>query len=57
MTQWMSQGICSKGSLWNSSQVHSCAWPTMPSILKLHSSVEMSGVGPAVRTGKPVSEY
>ena len=57
VTQWMSQGTVSNGSAWNSSQVHSCWAPTMPSMRKPHSSASTCGVGPAVSTGKPLSTY
>ena len=53
VTQWMSHGTVSKGSSWNSSQVHWRSVPTMPSIRNSHASVSMCGVGPAVSTGKP----
>ena len=55
VTQWMSQGTSSNGRAQNSSQLHSLASATMPSIRKLHSAVGTSGVGPAVSTGKPGS--
>ena len=57
VTQWMSQGTLSRGSSWNSSQLHSRSAPTIPSIRSDHSVVSTVGVGPAVRTGKPRSKY
>src|SRR4051794_5996735 len=57
VTQWMSQGTSSKGSSANSSQDQSVGSATMPSMRRRHSSVDTSGVGPAVRTGKPDSAY
>jgi hypothetical protein len=57
VTQWMSHGTVSKGSLWNSSQLHERSLPTMPSIVNVHSSASTWGVGPAVSTGNPRSTY
>src|SRR5215213_8508627 len=57
VTQWMSHGIVSNGSAWNSSHVHSRSLPTMPSTRKPQASVSTRGVGPAVSTGKPRSTY
>src|SRR5690348_5776176 len=57
VTQWMSQGTASNPSCPNSSQLHSCGLPTMPSMRKLQLEIGTSGVAPAVNTGQPDSAY
>src|SRR3712207_1274877 len=53
----MSLVASSEGSSLNSSQVHLLGSSISPTTEKSHSSKGVRGVGPAERTGKPVSRY
>jgi hypothetical protein len=53
VTQWMSQRTGSAGSARSSSHVQRSGSSIMPSIVKVHWSSGVWGVGPAERTGKP----
>src|SRR5436305_1163968 len=53
----MSTVIVSAGSEVNSVQDQETGWPTAPPIAKLHSSVDVRGVGPADSTGKSLTTY
>src|SRR3954468_13088803 len=57
VTQWMSTVNVSDGSARNSFHVHRRAASTAPSIVRLHCSSDVRGVGPAERTGKSSVRY
>src|SRR6187551_1559800 len=57
VTQWMSAVTCSLGSAWSSSQVQRTGSTPEPSIVNVHSSSGVWGVGPAERTGKSSVRY
>ena len=57
VTQWMSVSMVSAGRARNSGHGQETGSLTTPSIMKLHSSSGVWGVGPAERTGKSVVQY
>jgi hypothetical protein len=57
VTQWMSTVTSVRGSAWNSSQVHLAESDPLSRRLSVHLSSSVSGVGPALRTGKSSVRY
>src|SRR5690348_14821144 len=57
VTQWMSTVMVTDGSARNCSHGQDTGSSTAPSIVKLHSSSGVCGVGPADRTGKSPVTY
>src|SRR5918995_6193509 len=57
VTQWMSAVTGSRGSAWNSSQVHRAVRPPGSRSVKSHVPGETRGVGPAESTGKSRVSY
>src|SRR5436190_13269566 len=57
VTQWISTVKFWDGRPRNSSHVQLTGSPTSPSILKLHRSSGVRGVGPAESTGKSLTTY
>src|ERR1700758_1680359 len=57
VTQWMSRVTSSAGSARNCSHVQRRGSSISPTIVKLHRSSGVCGVGPADRTGKSLVTY
>src|SRR5207237_6184192 len=57
VTQLISTAYSLEGSSRNCVQVQVTGWRTNPSIVKLHCSVRIRGVGPAESTGKLLTRY